>query len=135
MQGDAREPVESAQESKSKTLDRLARMFADLSHPNSSENGDWPAVIFPFCPVQYDQYSHYVHIDRREAFLGNDNYDASARYDLGVRGDVTALHFWCEFRSHHWVLAFGAHKGELFVRVVRLADLTEADLTESEHDT
>jgi hypothetical protein len=135
---DAREPAESSEESERKTLGRLAEMFADLGNPNQGRSGDdwdWPAVVCPFCPLRSGELSSYVHIERREVFLGKDNYEASGRYHLGVRGDVTALHFWCEERHHRWVLGFGENKGELFVRVVRLTDLREADLTEYEGDS
>jgi hypothetical protein len=64
----------------------------------------------------------YIHIRRRMNYLGNDNYDASGHYGLGVRGNVAAIEFSSETCSHRWALAFGFSKGATFVRVVRLPD-------------
>ncbi len=84
------------------------------------EMNDGCQVVCPFCHRSMDGY--YVQIDNTRWTPGNDNYDAADEYpNLGVRGDVTAIHFSAEC-GHHWALAFGFHKGWTFVRVVRLTE-------------
>jgi hypothetical protein len=112
------EPAESPEEAQTHTMERLRAMFAASGTGAYDESG----VVCPFCDLTKSDGVSYVHMDWRINHLGNDHYDASRRYGVSVRGDVTALTFWCAEGGHRWVLAFGAHKAGLVVRVGRLPD-------------
>lgn len=119
----ASEPFESVEQSQRETMRRLRQMFsADGVAGYGPDDG--PGVRCPFCTTA--ENASYIHVDGRVNFLGNDDYNASGRYGMDVRGDVTGIEFSSETCAHRWALAFGFHKGATFVRVVRLPDDVES---------
>src|SRR5690348_857988 len=95
------------------TIRRIHAMFREEGSGAYSE----PGVVCPFCGPRHEHASN-VHLDKAEQFPGHDAYDASQHYGIGVRGDVTVLHFWCEEGGHRWVLVFGEHKGGIMVKLI-----------------
>lgn len=68
------------------------------------------------CPYCKDN-NGYVHLGLPKHISGKDNYEGSKIYDIGVRGDVLVIPFWCE-GGHRWVLVLGEHKGNIIYKVV-----------------
>jgi hypothetical protein len=68
-------------------------------------------LVCPFCKFEY------VHFGTPRYISGNDDYSAKEIYDIGVKGDVIVIPFYCE-DGHNWVVILGEHKGHLMYKMV-----------------
>lgn len=96
------------------TIETIQPQDDDLASKMFFYNGYDNEIICPYCG------DNYVHFTQARQIPGKDSYKASDVYDIGVRGDVIVIPFWCESGGHEWVLVLGEHKGNISYKTVLL---------------
>lgn len=80
--------------------------------PEDERDADY-LLVCPYCGFEF------THADGCGLIDGKDSYKATP--DKWVRGDVVQVPFWGEC-GHKWLLQIGQHKGQTFVRSVKVED-------------